>query len=138
MRVGVVFFAERNKAKLKEISRGLAAGIESQGHRVEIIDAFADSDSRLSLYDYLAVGAESLSFFRGKISQKIPQFLANAGTSSGKRCFAFILTHPVSANRALGRLMKAMEHEGMYLKFSDILSSKEQAEAVGKRLIISN
>lgn len=138
MRVGIVFFAERHKDKLKEISRGLARGIESQGHHVDIVDAFADSEMRISIYDYLAVGAESLSFIRGKISQKIPQFLANSGTATGKRCFAFVLKHPLSANRALGKLMKAMEHEGMYLKFSDVLTSKEHAEAVGRRLSISN
>jgi len=138
MRVGIVYFAERHKAGLKEISQGLARGNEAQGHHVDIVDAFTDSETRISIYDYLAVGTESLSFFRGKISEKIPQFLANSGTTTGKRSFAFVLKHPVSANRALGKLMKAMEHEGMYLKFSDVLTSKEHAEAVGRRLSISN
>ena len=138
MRVGVVYFAERNKTKLREVSQGLAKGIEALGHQVDLIDALAQTDARLTMYDYLALGTEAVSFFRGKIPAKIPQYLANAGTATGKRCFAFVLNHPIAANRALLKLMKAMEHEGMYLKYSEILSSKEQAEAIGKRLTIAN
>lgn len=134
MRVAVVFFAEKKREKVLTLAKGLARGVESSGHRVDIIDGLKDINTKLTIYEYIAIGCESLSLFSGKISEKIPVFLMNAGMVHGKRCFAFVLNHPLSANRALARLMKAMEHEGMYLKYSEILTSLEQAEGVGKRL----
>ena len=134
MRAGVVFFAEKKKSAMIEIARGLAKGLEAAGHRVDIIDGLEDSNVRLTMFEYIAVGCESLSFFTGRISDRIPSFLANSGMISGKRSFAFAIRHPFSARRALSRVMKCMEKEGMYLKFSDVLLSASHAESVGRNL----
>ena len=56
---------------------------------------------------------------------------------SGKRCYAFVGKSPISANRALQRIMKAMEGEGMFLKNSGILNSEVEAQEVGRRLHVS-
>jgi hypothetical protein len=56
---------------------------------------------------------------------------------SGKKSFAFILKKGMRLTKTLRELMAAMEHEGMFVKYSEILSSPEEAEVIGKRLHIS-
>jgi menaquinone-dependent protoporphyrinogen IX oxidase len=136
MRVVVVYFPVRSKEKMRTIAQALARGIEANGHRVEVIDGLADSDKKITMYDYVIVGTEQLSAWSSKILDKIPMFLSSAGHLSGKRSFAFVLKQPLFAFKALTRLMKAMEKEGMYLKFSEVLSTAAVAQEIGKRLKI--
>ena len=133
MRVAVVFFAEKKRDKILNITKGLVRGIESQGHQVDVIDGAHDVNTRLTIYKYVAVGTEAISFIGGKIPAKVAPFLASAGTVSGKRSFAFIVKG-FGAAKALFNLMKSMEKEGMYLKNSEILQSDVEAEEMGKRL----
>jgi hypothetical protein len=83
------------------------------------------------------VGTEAVSTFGGKIPDKVGSWLASAGQATGKRSFAFVLKSFLGAPRALARLMKAMEKEGLFLKNSAILTSPVEAEEIGKRLHIS-
>ena len=134
MRVGVVFIAEKNRDKLLNLAKALAKGIEAQGHQAEVIDGSRDSNSKLTIYNYVVVGTEPISLFGGKIPDRVAQFLSSAGMVSGKRCFAFVPKRPLGSTKALFRLMKAMEQEGMFLKSSEILQSDVEAEEIGKRL----
>ncbi len=134
MRVGVVFIAEKNRDKLLKLARAVAKGVEAQGHQAEVLDGSRDSNTKLTIYNYVVVGTEPISLFGGKIPDRVGQFLASAGMISGKRCFAFVPKRPLGATKALFRLMKAMELEGMYLKSSEILQSEVEAEEIGKRL----
>lgn len=133
MRVAVIFFADRNRQGLLALARGLQAGIESQGHQVELIDGIRDVHSKLTAHQYAVLGAESLSI-TGKIPARVAPFLASAGLIQGKRCYAFVAKSFLGSNRALLRLMRAMEHEGMYLKNSGVLKSPEEARAIGAHL----
>ena len=136
MRTAVIFFAGKNREKLLNLAKALARGIESQGHQVDIIDGDHDVNTRLTIYQYIAIGTEAISAFGGKIPEKISTFLSSAGMVSGKRCFAFVAKTALGSQKALTRLMKQMESEGMYLKYSDVFSSQVEAEEVGKRLHI--
>ena len=49
-------------------------------------------------------------------------------------CFAFVVKGGLRSQKTLSLLMKAMEGEGMYLKFSDVLKKPDVAYALGKRL----
>ena len=40
------------------------------------------------------------------------------------------------ASKALQRLMKIMEKEGMFLKISDVIGGKDEAQLIGKKLHI--
>jgi flavorubredoxin len=133
MRVGVVFFADRNRQGLMALARGLGAGIESQGHQVEVIDGIRDVNTKLTSHQYTVVGTESLSI-TGKIPARVGPFLASAGMIQGKRCYAFVAKSFLGSSRALIKLMRAMEHEGMYLKNSGVLKSPEEARAIGAHL----
>jgi hypothetical protein len=136
MRVAVVYFPGKNREKIAKISKALAQGIEGQGHQVDIIDAGMDVNSRLSVYQYIAVGLQFSSFFSAKLPGSVSRFLKNAGMVSGKRCFAFMLPRPILTGKSLSNLMSAMEGEGMFIKFSDVIHDEAVAREIGKRLSI--
>jgi len=124
------------KDKLAEISRGLVAGIDKQGHHAQIINGDNETEKKLSVYDYLAVGTISSSFLGGKIPPVVSRFLSNAGHITGKRSFAFVLKSGLRTNKTLLKLMQAMEHEGLYLKFSEAIVTPAEGEEIGKQLHI--
>lgn len=134
MRAAVVFFAGSAREKVLNLSRALAKGMEAQGHQVDLVDGDRDANAKMTIYQYVAVGAVPVSAWSGKISERVGQFLSSAGLVAGKRSFAFVSKNVVGSARALTRLMKSMEKEGMYLKFSAVLSSPQEAEQIGKRL----
>jgi len=137
MRTAVIFFSINNNEKLRNIAQALAAGIEKQGCYVDLIDGDRDINSKLTIYNYIAVGTESTTPFGGKISNKVTEFLANNGIVTGKRSFAFILRSGLRTTKSLTMLMKAMEHEGMFLKYSDIIGSVDEAKEIGEQLHIT-
>ncbi len=136
MRVATVFFPARRRDRLSAVAQGLARGIEMQGHQVDLIEARRDSDVKLSAYQYIAIGAEQTGLFGGKIPPHVTEFLQQAGAVSGKKSFAFLLPGPVASTKALANLMRAMEHEGMFIRFSEVVKSAGEAETVGKSLQI--
>jgi len=137
MRVGIVYFPNKNNNKLSDIVNSLSDGIKSQGHQVDIINGNLDSTSKLTVYNYIAFGIEGTNLLGGKIPPKTTVFLSNAGLIRGKRSYAFTLKSTLRPQKSLIKLMKSMEHEGLYLKKSDIISSKQEAISIGKRLHIS-
>jgi flavorubredoxin len=134
MRAAVVFFSAMSRDRILSIARSLARGIESQGHQVDIVDGTRDVNTKLTIYQYIAVGTEPLSNFGGKIPDKVGHFLNSSGMVAGKRSFAFVTKNLAGSPKALSRLMKSMEKEGMFLKYSAILSNAQEAEEIGKRL----
>jgi multimeric flavodoxin WrbA len=136
MRVATVFFPHGNRERLLHLAKALARGIESQGHEVDLIDGSRDVNTKLTMYGYIAVGTEATNLFGGKIPTRVSEFLGSAGIVGGKKCFAFVPKRLLGGTRTLKRLMTVMEHEGMFLKLSDALSSAEEAEEIGKRLSI--
>lgn len=137
MRVAIVHFAVKNKILLQNITRGLAQGIQAQGHIVDVIDGMTETDKKLTIYNYIAVGTESTSFFSGKISGKIKEYFANAGTLAGKMSFAYLLKSGFGTEKALLSLMRVMEAQGMIIKTSEVFKDPEIAEIIGKKLHVS-
>lgn len=134
MRVGIVFIAPKNRDKVMNLAKALGRGIETQGHQVDLFDGIHDVTNRLTAYHYIVVGTEPITAFGGKIPEKVAGFLATAGMIQGKRCFAFVTKVFLGSTKALFRLMKAVEKEGMFLKSSEIIQSEVEAEEIGKRL----
>ena len=136
MRAAVVFFSTTSRDRILNLARSLARGIESQGHQVDIIDGDHDVNAKLTMYQYIAIGSQTLSNFSGKLPDKVGHYLGSSGMVAGKRSFAFVTKNMFGAAKALARLMKSMEKEGMFLKYSSILNSPQEAEEIGKRLHI--
>jgi len=104
------------------------------GHRVDIVDAWTEDGIKLPGYEYIAVVAEPVSFFSGKVNSNIAKVLAAGSTLAGKKSAAFIKKSGLFSNRALANLMKTMEKEGMVVNWSDLLFNAPHAEAMGKHI----
>jgi menaquinone-dependent protoporphyrinogen IX oxidase len=135
MRVCILYAgAGGDNERLKRMSGALAKGIESNGNTVDMFDMALEEGRKISFYDYVVIGTESMTFFGGKIPQIVTSFLRSAGTVSGKRCMAFVRKSGMRSQKTLSALMHAMETEGMYLRTSDVLLNDDYAAATGKRL----
>jgi len=135
LRIAVVYFGFSRTEAIKKLAQGFSEGLGFQGHQVDIIDGIKDPEKKLTSYGYVLLGVANSSMFSGKLSNKISEYLKNCGNLVGKRSFAFVLKQPVFSQKLLSRLMKTMESEGMFLKLSDVLSSREEARELSKRFI---
>ncbi len=136
MRIAIVYFAPRNRDSYRTLSERIARGLVSRGAHVDVIDGELEKEKRLSFYEYIIIGCEPASLFGKKIPPSVGRFLSQAGVIGGKRSCAFIGKHPFASSRALSRLMNAMEREGMFLTYSEIISTQTQAEQLGSHLPI--
>lgn len=137
MRTAVLFFPSAGHDKVREIARALAEGIESQGHDVDVIDGTQDVNKKLTIYSHICVVAEQRTLFTGKIPDGISAFLKASGMVTGKKSFAFVVKKPLGNSRALRRVMGVMEHEGMFLRYSEILATPQDSKLIGQRLKIA-
>ena len=133
MRIAIVSAPAVRKAP-PDYVRTLAKGMESMGHRVDIVDAWTEDGFKLPGYEYVAVAAEPISFFSGKIPENVAKVLAAGSSLTGKKSAAFIKKGGLFTNKALANLMRAMEREGMRINWSDILLNAPHAEALGKKI----
>lgn len=134
MRVAVVFFGGTSREKVVDIANGLVHGLEKEGHHVDLIDAERDVNTKLTGYEYIAIGAPGVSFFGGKVPSSVSEYLSKAGMIGGKKSFAFTINKPFGSMKVLRSLMGIMEHEGMFIRYSEVLRSRSEAEIVAIRL----
>ncbi|MDR1107618.1 MAG: hypothetical protein LBL19_01135 [Spirochaetaceae bacterium] len=130
----VIISAPAARRAVPDYVAALAKGMESMGHRVDILDAWTEDGFRLPGYDYIAVAAESVSLFGGKLPEVISRILAGGSSLGGKKSAAFLKKTNPFTTKALSNLMRAMEKEGMMVNWSDIILSAAQAEFLGKRI----
>jgi hypothetical protein len=133
MRIAVIS-APAARGAPPEYVKSLARGMESMGHRVDIIDAWTEDGFRLPGYEYITVVSEAVSFFSGKIPDALPKMLAAGNGLVGKKSAAFVKKGGLFTARSLVNLMRAMEKEGMLVNWSDVLFGPSHAEAMGKRI----
>ncbi|MDR1287878.1 MAG: hypothetical protein LBK08_09750 [Treponema sp.] len=133
MRIAVISVPNVRRAP-PEYVKSLAKGMEAMGHRVDVIDAWTEDGFRLPGYEYIAVAAEPVSFFSGKIPGAAAKILAAGSSLGGKKSAAFIKKGGLFTARALTNLMRAMEKEGMMVNWSEILLNPAHSEALGKRI----
>ncbi|GHV73748.1 hypothetical protein AGMMS49940_10500 [Spirochaetia bacterium] len=132
MRVVVIAVPAR-RSPIPPYVTALAKGMEAMGHRADVLDAWTGDGSRLPAYEYIAVCAEAVSLFGGKMPEALHRILAS-GNLTGKKSAAFLKKTGPFTTKAMSSLMRGMEKEGMYINWSDIILSAEQAEALGKRI----
>jgi hypothetical protein len=133
MRIAVVSAPAARKGPPDYI-KALAKGMESMGHRVDIVDAWTEDGMKLPSYEYIAVVTEPLSAFSGKIPANISKMLKAGSSVAGKKSAAFIKKTGLFTNKALSNLMKVMEEEGMVVNWSDFLFNGPHAEALAKKI----
>ncbi len=130
MRVAVISLSAGTSGKLALIAQSLGKGLESAGHRVDFFDPKVDP-MPIASYDYIIVGSESEGLW-GRLPKVVPEYLRRCHGLSGKRSFAFVRKSGLRPARALSRLMRLVEAEGMRLTWSEILSSAEEAALAGR------
>jgi hypothetical protein len=133
MRIAIVSVPARRKAPADYV-QALAKGMESMGHRVDVMDAWTDDGMRLPGYEYIAVAAEQTTLFGGKMPEALARILASGSGVGGKKGAAFLRKTGPFTGKALANLMRAMEKEGMVVNWSELLLSAPHAEALGKRI----
>ena len=133
MRIAVVS-APSAKKEPPDYVQSLVKGMQSMGHRVDIVDVWTEDGYKLPGYEYIVVAAEPISVLSGKIPPNISKMLATGSSLAGKKSAAFIKKTGIFSGRALANLMRAMEKEGMIVNWSDILFNGPHAEAMGKRI----
>jgi hypothetical protein len=134
MRIAVLSVPAQ-RSRIPEYVKSLARGMESNGHKVDVLDAWTEDGFRLPGYEYVAVCAEAVSVFGGKMPEALQKILGSGSGLVGKKSAAFLKkTSPIFINKALSNLMKAMEREGMVVNWSDVLLNAPHAEALGKRM----
>jgi len=132
MRIAVINVSSRRNGT-QDFAKALANGMESMGHRVDVLDT--GDCYKLPGYEYIAVCAETASFWGGKMPDELPKVLSSASGLAGKKGAAFLKkTGPFFVNKALCNLMRAMEKEGMMVNWSEVLLSTDHANAMGKRI----
>jgi hypothetical protein len=119
------------------LAQAVARGIEQQGNQVDTFEGARDPNAKLTIYQYIVVGAEPSGSLGGKVPDSVKTFLAGAGAVTGKKSYAFVAKATFGAGKSLSVLMKIMEGEGMLIKTSDILRSPAEAEEIGRRLHVS-
>jgi hypothetical protein len=130
MRIAVI---SAGGSRTPEYAKALARGMESMGHRVDIIDACAGDGRGLPGYEYIAAITEG-SFFGGQIPAALGVLLAGAGSLMGKKSAAFVRKNGPFTAKVLDRVMAVMEKEGMCVNWSDSIQNDSHAEALGKRI----
>jgi hypothetical protein len=131
MRIALVYFPVKGPEGLTALAKSMARALEAKGHFVDVTQARPDETPRLTGYDYIIVGTESATAF-GKISPKISQILSQAGMIAGRRSMAFLRKSGFRSAKALARLMKAMEGEGMLVNCSEIVANEAEAAEAAK------
>lgn len=133
MRIALVY-AQKKKAPPSNAIKALAKGMESKGHRIDMLDAWTDDGVRLPGYEYIVIAAESTSLFGGRMPEALSKILSNASSLVGKKSAAFLLKTTPWTNKGMTNLMRIMEKEGMFVNWSDVIINNEQAEILGKRI----
>jgi hypothetical protein len=134
MRVAIVSVPAERKPP-RDYTSALAKGVESMGHRVEIIDAYTDDGRRLPAFDYIIVTAEQTGLFGGRLPDVLSRILRGPASLSGKKSAAFLKKTGPFTGKALANLMRAMEQEGMLVNWSEIILSALHAQELGKRIL---
>jgi hypothetical protein len=135
IRAAVLYFGKpASMPKLKALAESLAKGMQKQGAQVDVINGVQSRDTKLTGYHYIAVGCDVRSLIKGALPPELPQALSSGGIIAGKKTFAFVPPALVGASKTLMKLMKALEHEGMLVRYSELLAKPADALAVGQRL----
>ena len=132
MRVAVIFFSGQKREKLMQLGQGGRAGHRKAGKPGRHLRRPAGREVRLTIYQYIVVGAEPLGTFGGKIPETARTFLRlRRERLPGKSPTRSFRRRHSAPRKSLSALMKSMEGEGMVIKTSDILRSAMEAEEIG-------
>ncbi|MFN2340752.1 MAG: DNA-binding response regulator [Halanaerobium sp.] len=124
-------------ADLKEIAEGIKEGAESQGFRVDIKNT-KDIGNGVSFYPYdqILAGSPTKGIFRGEIDQSLNKFLSESKRTVGKDAVAYVKPRFFATNKALKKVMSALEAQGCIVKNFKAIKDHQSAVEFGKNIKI--
>ena len=137
MRIAVLIYPMSNPERLTLLAKSFIAGLQGQGHLVEMFNIRTDANIRLGVYDYLCFGSQGGSLLSGRIDPALTKQLDGLSGCSGKRSFAFIGKKAFFSESVLKGLMKAMESQGLFIRNSAIFATADEARLLGSTLEVA-
>jgi hypothetical protein len=135
MRVALVSFCPPHNRTSQEILKTLASASTRSGNQVDIINGLEDLvNSRLTMYDYIAVVVLQAGAFSTRLSPRVSAFLSSSGSITGKKGCALVIKAGFFSGKLCGLLMKVMEKEGVRLDYYDVVRSLAMSANVGKKI----
>ncbi len=135
MRVALITFVPLRDSKLSSAVKKLQASASEGGNQVDLLNGLEDlTNTRLTMYDYIACVARPAGLIGGKIMPRVAEYLGTSGSISGKKGCALILKSGLSSDKACRTLMKAMEAEGVKLDYFDVVRDADHAAWVGRKI----
>ncbi|SFL17285.1 hypothetical protein [Halanaerobium salsuginis] len=120
---------------LTDIAEGIKQGAETQGFRVDLKNT-KDLGSGISFYPYdlILAGSPTQGIFRGKIDDSLARFLSEAKRTGGKDAVAFVKPRFFATNKALKKVMSALETQGCIVKNFRAIKNHQSAVEFGKNI----
>lgn len=122
---------------IKDIAEGIKEGAEAQGFKVDIKNT-KDIGNGVSFYPYdlVLAGSPTEGIFRGKIDQSLNRFLSEAKRTVGKDAVAFVKPRFFATNKALKKVMAALESQGCIVKNFKAIKNHQSGVEFGKNINI--
>lgn len=129
MRVCLVYVSAGASRRLEGLAAAMAKILEGKGHEVDLVSGAKGESPRFALADYVIVATEAPGL-GGKLPPRLRELLGQSPGASGKRSMALLLKRGPFRGKAIGRLMKTMEAEGMAVNdWAVVGGEREAAEA---------
>lgn len=128
MHIAVVAISEKTSSRLRKIADAVAGEFRAMGHDVEL---FGGLDSRLSMLDFLVICSEPRGI-GSDIGTKLSEQLARGGRLTGKRSMALLVRSGLFPQKALGKLMTAVEKEGLIVTMGEIVANERDSAAAAR------
>lgn len=118
------------------LTRQVMGQFEKSGHTVkEVIVEDLNAPISFRPFDLVFVGSTVESFFGGRISREIGNFLTGSTGLEGKKTVAYIKPNLFGTDKAMRRLMAQMEARGAFVVDFDSIKSLHEAKPLIERHI---
>ncbi|OJF76894.1 MAG: hypothetical protein BKP49_04830 [Treponema sp. CETP13] len=134
MRVLILHFLDTRNAKNITILRNLQAASENNGHQVTLMNAKDVGNLQFPMYEYVCIVTKSAKLFGAKLPSQMGEILNKHGTLSGKKGCSLVVKGGFSSDKMNTLVMKAMEKEGIFIDYSQVIESPEHAKSIGKKI----
>ncbi len=121
--------------EIKDIAEGIKEGAEAEGFRAELKNT-ADTGNTVSFYPYdlVIAGSPTHGIFKGKIDNSLKEYLSDSKRTVGQDAVAFVKPRLFATNKALKKVMAALEAQGCIVKNFKAISNHQEAVEFGKNI----
>ena len=129
MSICLLYIPASKPRALETAATAMAQALRGKGYEVDLVASVKGEIPRFAMADYLIIATEPLGL-AGKLPPRLGDILGQGSGMSGKRSMAIVLKRGPFRNKAIFRLMKAMEGEGMNVNdWAVVASPRDAAEA---------